>query len=558
MPASTSTFEGTFEDETDTSSEEGSVQEEDTTSGEEDEDESVEESESESESEEESSSDEESDEEEPDPSRSQLPVQDKVQYFENTLGRDPSEGFKDEASSSGSDDSDDSSDDESGVEDVDLEKADTDAFLTGEDKGINYNNPLRNRKFLVIGLGVLCVVLLAIAIGLGVGLSQRKKNNNTDDDETEPAPAPTISGVSEPTFAPVRMPISLPNAPKLNAEPVLVPVLETYQASHDTTIFWGGDAVDTTNEGEEVMLVQQGLSYGLVELLVDDNIEYILNDEERYATFCIEHIPDEEAETLSFAACLLGLNIDDLPSQTGADLGFVMMPDNCSNGAYVEFDVKPSDTEVCIDVTEMLFERLMDGELSNQLIMMIDMLFMENGVNAAFFSSKSEGKAPSLEVMGNKNPDCTTIADIICTDSRFSTLCSLVTESGLEKMLDDNRALFTAFAPTDEALADVVAKGLDVADMKLVKDLLEYHMVLRSEIKSTDIDCSLETIPPLRMANGDITNIQCVLDAIFVVGSGNVGDELPRITEADIKTCNGVVHVLDDVILPDTIQFFDE
>jgi uncharacterized surface protein with fasciclin (FAS1) repeats len=125
-------------------------------------------------------------------------------------------------------------------------------------------------------------------------------------------------------------------------------------------------------------------------------------------------------------------------------------------------------------------------------------------------------------------------------------------------MLNDNRALFTAFAPTDEALEDAVAKGLNVDDTELVKDLLEYHMVFRSELKSTDIDCSLETLPPLRMANGDITNIQCVLDAIFVVGSGNIGDELPRITEADIKTCNGVVHVLDEVILPDTIQLLDE
>ena len=109
---------------------------------------------------------------------------------------------------------------------------------------------------------------------------------------------------------------------------------------------------------------------------------------------------------------------------------------------------------------------------------------------------------------------------------------------------------FTVFAPTDEAITKILATGVDTTDPYLVQNLLTYHVVAAAKIESSDIDCSLEEIPPMRMYNGFPTNVKCDSGSIFVVGAGNVADPKPKVIEADIKACNGVIHVVDEVILP--------
>lgn len=127
--------------------------------------------------------------------------------------------------------------------------------------------------------------------------------------------------------------------------------------------------------------------------------------------------------------------------------------------------------------------------------------------------------------------------------------CDLTKNTQLKKMLGDSRSSFTLFAPTDEAITNALAKDIDPTDTDFLEDLFLYHIVF-TQLQSKNIDCDLPVIPPLRMANGAITNIQCVSAAIFVVGGGNTGDELPKVIEADIGTCNGIVHAIDEVILP--------
>jgi hypothetical protein len=52
------------------------------------------------------------------------------------------------------------------------------------------------------------------------------------------------------------------------------------------------------------------------------------------------------------------------------------------------------------------------------------------------------------------------------------------------------------------------------------------------------------------MTNGEDSRTVCKGDAIYQKGGGNTDDALPQIISADIVACNGVVHVVDNVMLP--------
>ncbi len=123
--------------------------------------------------------------------------------------------------------------------------------------------------------------------------------------------------------------------------------------------------------------------------------------------------------------------------------------------------------------------------------------------------------------------------------------------AGLETVLGDNRSTFTVFAPTNEAIEKLLKTGVDVSDPLFLVYLLGTHVVYFAEIASSDIDCTVPELPPLLMANDETTDVICDADSIFIVGGGNTEDARPKVVDTDIKTCNGVIHAIDHVILPE-------
>lgn len=83
-----------------------------------------------------------------------------------------------------------------------------------------------------------------------------------------------------------------------------------------------------------------------------------------------------------------------------------------------------------------------------------------------------------------------------------------------------------------------------------LKDLLLLHVVVGRVLDEDDLKdrCG----DSLTMANGDQTCTTCKnnKDDIFQVGTGNPDCDLPEIFIFDIKACNGIVHAIDEVILP--------
>ncbi len=136
-----------------------------------------------------------------------------------------------------------------------------------------------------------------------------------------------------------------------------------------------------------------------------------------------------------------------------------------------------------------------------------------------------------------------TIADLVDTDPRFSYLSVLLTESGLADRLDDPAAEpVTLFAPTDRAFeqlpADVNAQLR--SDPDLLMRVLGHHAAM-GLLTVADL-----TTGPLTMIDDESVEIDADTEPVTVNG-------IP-VVEADLLTGNGVVQVIDRVLVPDGID----
>ena len=119
------------------------------------------------------------------------------------------------------------------------------------------------------------------------------------------------------------------------------------------------------------------------------------------------------------------------------------------------------------------------------------------------------------------------------------SLVAALSQAGLVAPLQADGP-FTVFAPTDQAFIDagIDLTALDTEEGKAtLVDILTYH-VYTGSVASTDVTDGLT----VAMLNGD--------DASFTVSEGvvKVGDA--TVTLADVPASNGVIHVIDKVLMP--------
>jgi uncharacterized surface protein with fasciclin (FAS1) repeats len=134
-----------------------------------------------------------------------------------------------------------------------------------------------------------------------------------------------------------------------------------------------------------------------------------------------------------------------------------------------------------------------------------------------------------------------TIADVVASDARFDTLASAVVAAQLLDNLSDRTAVYTVFAPTDDAFAALPATVLTelAANRSLLTRITRYHVVA-GYVSDAGIAASsaIETI--------ESTNILVGFDTSGVVLDGRV-----RLISTDIVAANGIIHVVDAVLVPD-------
>jgi len=132
------------------------------------------------------------------------------------------------------------------------------------------------------------------------------------------------------------------------------------------------------------------------------------------------------------------------------------------------------------------------------------------------------------------------IAEVASSNPDFSTLVSLVGAAGLAETLS-GPGTFTVFAPTNEAFAKVDKATLDAlaADPNgALKDVLTLH-VLPTEVMAADAKAAVGTC--VATVNGGKLKVEESGADLTIGGS--------KIVKTDIPATNGVIHVIDTVIV---------
>lgn len=128
------------------------------------------------------------------------------------------------------------------------------------------------------------------------------------------------------------------------------------------------------------------------------------------------------------------------------------------------------------------------------------------------------------------------IVDTAVAAGSFKTLATALTAAGLVDTLK-GPGPFTVFAPTDEAFAKVPKADLDalLKDKAKLTAVLTYHVV-PGKVMAADVKA------------GKVKTVQG--SAITVSTTGGVMVDNAKVTATDIAADNGVIHVIDSVIMP--------
>jgi transforming growth factor-beta-induced protein len=134
-----------------------------------------------------------------------------------------------------------------------------------------------------------------------------------------------------------------------------------------------------------------------------------------------------------------------------------------------------------------------------------------------------------------------TIVDIAVADGRFTTLVAAVTAADLVETLS-GEGPFTVFAPTDDAFAKLpegtIAELLKPENKQALTDILLYHVVA-GKVMAADV-VGLTSAPTVLGKDISIT-----------IKDGNVFlNDTIQVIITDIEASNGVIHVIDAVLLP--------
>ena len=144
---------------------------------------------------------------------------------------------------------------------------------------------------------------------------------------------------------------------------------------------------------------------------------------------------------------------------------------------------------------------------------------------------------PACTTTTPSNPD---IVDIAASNGNFDTLVAAVTAAGLVDTLK-SPGPFTVFAPTDEAFAALPKGTVEMLLLPENRDqlvsVLTYHVVPGA--------VTSQQIAGKRLRVASVQGAKLKIDA-----RNGVRVNKARVTSADIIASNGVIHVIDKVLLP--------
>ena len=186
--------------------------------------------------------------------------------------------------------------------------------------------------------------------------------------------------------------------------------------------------------------------------------------------------------------------------------------------------VQGQDVAISTDMDKVMVNEaeviITDIEASNGVIHVIDAVILP----------------PSDDEMAEEMPK--TIVDIAVEDGRFTTLVTALTEAELVETLQ-GEGPFTVFAPTDDAFAALPEGTIEalLADIPALTDILLYHVVAGKVMAADVVELDAATT-----VQGQ--------DVAISTDMGKVMVNKAEVIITDIEASNGVIHVIDAVILP--------
>jgi uncharacterized surface protein with fasciclin (FAS1) repeats len=130
-----------------------------------------------------------------------------------------------------------------------------------------------------------------------------------------------------------------------------------------------------------------------------------------------------------------------------------------------------------------------------------------------------------------------TVPEVIAADPELSTLSKMISDAGLTQTLS-GAGPFTVFAPTNAAFEAVPAKTMDelTKNKEMLTQVLTYH-VIPAKAGAADVkQGSVKSVNGANLAFSRAGTYVTVEDAV--------------VTKSDLNATNGVVHVVDRVLLP--------
>jgi len=173
-------------------------------------------------------------------------------------------------------------------------------------------------------------------------------------------------------------------------------------------------------------------------------------------------------------------------------------------------------------------------------------VFSKNVMAQGEHPSNKQSEHPSNKTASN------TIVDVAVSNKDFSTLVAALKAADLVSALQ-GAGPFTVFAPTNDAFAKIdaetLASLLEKKNQKVLANILTYH-VISGKLAAADVVAALEKgkgSVVLTALNGEAITVMQKDGKIWLKDSN---DNYSEITATDVMADNGVMHVINTVVMP--------
>ena len=173
-------------------------------------------------------------------------------------------------------------------------------------------------------------------------------------------------------------------------------------------------------------------------------------------------------------------------------------------------------------------------------------VFSKNVMAQGEHPSNKQSEHPSNKTASN------TIVDVAVSNKDFSTLVAALKAADLVSALQGSGP-FTVFAPTNDAFAKIDAETLgsllEKKNQKVLANILTYH-VISGKLAAADVVAALEKgkgSVVLTALNGEAITVMQKDGKIWLKDSN---DNYSEITATDVMADNGVIHVINTVVMP--------